>query len=182
MPTTCDESEHGDAEFRALFEEIYSELHAIAERHARRNRPDHTLQATALVHEAYVKLSQRPRRVYRDLIHFRATAARAIRHILVNHEKARRTKKRGGGMQRIALDERVVGSSETDLDLLALDDALSQLAEIDDRQCRVVELRYFGGLTVSEIAAELELSTRTIEGDWATARAWLSWRLGQESR
>lgn len=163
-----------------LFGQIYEELHALAERSLRRERSGHTLQATALVHEAYVRLSSDRRRDYRDLRHFRATASRVIRHVLIDHAIRGSADKRGGGAQRITLHDGVALGTEEQFDLVVLDEALSQLAEIAPRQARVVELRFFGGLSIAEIAEELDCSKRTVDGDWAFARAWLGRKLAAD--
>jgi len=162
----------------ALFTLLYQELHALAQGYLRRERPWHTLQATAIVHEAFVQLSRGGERPWRERDHFLATAARAIRRVLVNHAEAHKAKKRGGGGPRISLDEAGdVASEGTTVDVLALEEALARLERLDARQCRIVELRFFGGLSIDEIARLLDVSPRTVDGDWAMARAWLQGEL-----
>lgn len=162
----------------ALFALLYQELHALAQAHLRRERPWHTLQATAIVHEAYVQLSRGGERPWRERDHFLATAARAIRRVLVNHAEAHKAQKRGGGGPRISLDDAGdVATPGSDVDLLALEEALARLEQLDARQSRIVELRFFGGLAIDEIARLLGVSPRTVDGDWAMARAWLQHEL-----
>jgi len=163
----------------ALFRLLYQELHALAQSQLRHERPWHTLQATALVHEAYMALSRGGERPWRERDHFLATAARAIRRVLVNHAEAHKAQKRGGGGPRISLDEAPEAAARSSsVDLLALEEALGRLERLDARQCRIVELRFFGGLAVDEIARLLGVSPRTVDGDWAMARAWLRAELG----
>lgn len=159
----------------ALFDDIYGELRRLAQRYMHRERPGHMLQATALVHEAFLRLAQGKRREYRDQRHFRATAARVIRHVLVNHAVAQRTKKRNAN--RVTLHDSFAITKSKQLDMIALDEALSRLASVDERQCRIVEMRFFGGLTLAEIAEELSIGTRTVSSDWALAKAWLALHL-----
>lgn len=162
----------------ALFALLYQELHALAQGYLRRERPWHTLQATAIVHEAYVQLSRGGERPWREHDHFLATAARAIRRVLVNHAEAHKAQKRGGGGPRISLDEAVeVATPGASVDVLALEEALARLEQLDARQSRIVELRFFGGLAIDEIARLLGVSPRTVDGDWAMARAWLQCEL-----
>lgn len=153
---------------------VYQELHRIAEAHMRRERPDHTLQATVLVNEAYMKLVDQSRAQWQDRRHFLAVAAMAMRRILVNHAKARGRLKRGGDRgERVALEGVATLGGEPLIDLVALDEALDRLGEVDERKCRVVEYRYFGGLAVEETALLLEVSPATVKRDWEMARAWL---------
>lgn len=153
---------------------VYHELRRLAHAYLRRERPGHTLQATALVHEAYVRLvSQRPD-LHADRAAVIGTAAHLMRQILVEYARARRRDKRGGQFRRVPLEDSVAIVEPADADLWeALDDALERLAQLSPRQTRVVELRYFGGLTIEETAAILDLSEKTVKRDWATARAWL---------
>lgn len=167
-----------DGSTSSLFQRLYQELHALARVHMARERPWHTLQATALLHEVYLHLTRGGDREWRERDHFFATAARAIRRVLVNHAEARGAAKRGGGAQRISLDDSLQGGAEPaaagdTVDVLALDEALQRLEAIDPRQCRVVELRFFAGLSVDDTARILGVSPRTVDGDWAMARAWL---------
>jgi RNA polymerase sigma-70 factor, ECF subfamily len=157
-----------------LFPLVYEELRRLAHVRMNAERSGHTLNTTALVHEAYMKLVRHPPHVqWQSRIHFFAVAARAMRQILVNHAKGRSRAKRGGGAAPISLDEAVVMSEARSEELVALDEALERLEAIDLRQSRVVELRYFGGLTIEETAQVLAVSVVTVKRDWATARAWL---------
>jgi RNA polymerase sigma-70 factor, ECF subfamily len=152
---------------------VYDELHRLAHRHMRDERPDHTLQATALVHEAYVRLVNQPQRTWQNRAHFIAVAAQVMRRILVDYARARRTSKRGGAPQRVPLEEPLLFTEEQSDDLVSLDEALARLAQFDERQSRIVELRFFGGLTVDETAEVLGISSKTVKRDWSVARAWL---------
>ena len=152
---------------------VYQELRGLAGRYLRGQRPGHTLQPTALVHEAYLRLIRQKDAGPADRSHFVGLAARAMRSILVDHARARMTAKRGGGQQRVPLDDAVSLFESRSADLLTVDEALKQLAEFDERQSRIVELRFFGGLTTDEAADVLGTSTRTVEREWRMARAWL---------
>jgi len=152
---------------------VYNELRALAERLLEQERPGNTLQATALVHEAYVRLIKQDEVEWRGRAHFFAVASQAIRRILVDHARARQTAKRGGDRARVRLEEEGGPALEPDVDLVALDEALARLAELHPRQAQVVELRFFGGLTLQEVAQYLDVSPRTVDGDWSVARAWL---------
>lgn len=152
---------------------VYEELRRLAADYLRRERPDHTLQPTALVHEAYLRLAELDRIQWRDQTHFYAAAAGAIRRVLVDHARAHGAAKRGGGWQRITLTGLGGGASRRPIDVLALEDAMQRLAAMDGRKARVVELRYFGGMTIAETARALNIGTTTVEDDWAFARAWL---------
>ena len=156
----------------ALLELVYDELHAIARAHFGRQRPDHTLQPTALIHEAYMKMVDSDQLVVHDRAHFYALASRIMRQILVDHCRRRIAAKRGGDWNRVTLSEAGPADS-TSHDVIDLDAALSRLGELDARKSRVVELRFFGGLGVPDCAQILDVSPRTIETDWAMARAWL---------
>jgi RNA polymerase sigma factor (TIGR02999 family) len=161
-----------------LIPHVYRELHAIAMGCLRGQRPNHTLQPTALVNEAYLKLFNQDRVDLKDRVHFFAVAAKAMRQLLVDHARARRRKKRGGGDHReVTLDEAIAGAAGIDVDLLDMDRALDELRALDARQCQVVELRYFAGLEVEEVAAVLEVSKTTVEREWRAARAWLGQRI-----
>ena len=153
---------------------LYDELKAIARRQFRGQPEGHTLQATVLVHEAFLRLVGRPAKTWQDRKHFFAVAATAMRQILVNHARAKNADKRGGGGQRLVLDENAIASHDKGLDVLDLHEALERLAKIDERKHRVVELRFFGGLTVPEVADVMQLSVTTIESEWRAARAWLA--------
>ena len=159
---------------------VYDELRALAESYLQHERPDHTLQATALVHEAYVRLIKQEEVEWQNRAHFFAVAAQAIRRILVDHARAHEREKRGGGRRRVGLDESVAAAPGRDLDLLALDEALEKLTRLSERQARIVELRFFGGLSLNEVAAFLGVSPRTVDGDWSMARAWLRRALQEE--
>ena len=152
---------------------VYEELHALAQHYLRRERPDHTLQSTALVHEAYVRLVGQDPPTLQNRAHFFGVAARLMREILVDHARAQLTAKRGGGALTLALDEALKVPDRTDIDLLLLDAALKELARLDERQSRIVELRYFTGLSIDETAEVMGISTATVSREWTTARAWL---------
>jgi len=140
-------------------------------------RANHTLQPTALVHEAYMRMVDVSRIDWRGKTHFFAMAATQMRRILVDHARKKSRLKHGGGFRRVALDESLALSAGKDEDLLVVDDALTRLAEIDERQARIVELRFFGGMTIDEAAHVLEVSSQTVALDWRMARAWLRQRL-----
>jgi RNA polymerase sigma-70 factor, ECF subfamily len=164
----------GDVDARdRLIAVVYDELRGIARRQLRNERDGHTLQTTALVHEAYFKLVQLDRIRWQNRAHFFAIAATAIRRVLVDHALARGRKKRGGGWKAVSLDEAASLSDEQAEEMLALDDALAALAAEYPRQARVVECRYFGGLSIEETAAALDVSTSTVKRDWELARSWL---------
>jgi len=152
---------------------VYPELRRIAARRLRNERAGHTLQTTALVHEAYLKLVDQTRVEWQDRAHFFAVASEIIRRILVDHARALHREKRGSGIPALALDEALHITEKKSFELIALDDALNALAELDARQSRIVELRFFGGLTVEETAEVLHVSRATVNRDWVTARAWL---------
>jgi RNA polymerase sigma-70 factor (ECF subfamily) len=154
---------------------VYDELRRLAGAYLRRERPGQTLQATALVHEAYVRLIRDQGQPWHDRAHFVGIAARSMRQILVERARRRRAAKRWGGQERITLDERVLGVAAPDggVDLVALDAALERLAVLDPQQARIVELRYFGGLTVEDTATALDISPATVKRHWTVARAWL---------
>jgi len=152
---------------------VYQELRELAERYLSREPRGHTLQPTALVHEAFLRLMDATHLAPNGQTHFLAIAANVMRRVLVEHARARHAAKRGGGQMRVTLDSAMAVLPEPDLDLLALDEALEKLATLDARQARVVELRFFGGLTMDEVAEQLGMSKRTVEDDWALARAWL---------
>jgi RNA polymerase sigma factor (TIGR02999 family) len=158
-----------------LFPLIYRELHALAHRQLAARRPGQTLNSTALVHEAYLKLVGQKDAAWQDRQHFFAVAATAMRHIIVDYARHRRALKRGGNVQPTLLDEDRMGVPVEGRieEIIALDDALEQLAQLDDRLVRVVELRFFGGLSVEETAELLDVSERTVKRDWRKARAFL---------
>jgi RNA polymerase sigma-70 factor (ECF subfamily) len=152
---------------------VYHELHQIAGRLMAGQRPNHTLQATALVNEAYVRLVDGREASWQDRAHFFALCARAMRRILIDHARARASEKRGGGQVALELDEALAAAPAREINLLELDDALNRLAELDPRKSQVVELRFFGGLNLEETAEALKVSTKTVQRDWDLARAWL---------
>jgi RNA polymerase sigma factor (TIGR02999 family) len=157
----------------ALMPIVYGELHRLAKASLRRERPDHTLQATALVNEAYVRLVGQTRMRWQNRAQFFGTAAQFMRRILVDHARDRLSVKRGAGAPRIELDEAILTTQERGIDLLALDAALERLEQLDARQGQLVVLRFFGGLTIEEAAEVLEISPATAKREWVTARMWL---------
>jgi RNA polymerase sigma-70 factor, ECF subfamily len=175
---------------------VYQELRNLAQRHLRKERPNHTIQRTALVHEAFVRLVNQQSVDWQSRAHFFALASNLMRRILVDHARARLASKRGGGAVAVSLDElmapldaEITGSpqlpepqhfdGETDDDVAAIDEALTKLSGMDDRQARIVEMRYFGGLTIEETAQALEISDATVKREWTLARAWLKRELSR---
>lgn len=156
-----------------LFAEVYTELRARAAGYLRRERKSHTLQPTALVHEAYLKLVDQTRVDWRGKVHFLAIAARAMRRILVDHARRRGAAKRGGNRHRIALDDNLVIEPHRDVNVLALEDALTKLTKLAPRQAQMIELRFFGGLSVADVAKETGIPKRSAEREWTMVRAWL---------
>ena len=152
---------------------VHAELHRIARRCMAGERVGHSMQATALVNEAFVRLVDGKAVAWNDRAHFLAVSARVMRRILVDHARARRYQKRGGDAVRVSFDEALVVTDDPRLDLIALDDALDALAAFDERKSRVVELRFFAGLSVEETAVVLKVSPATVMGDWRMAKAWL---------
>lgn len=155
---------------------VYDELRQLARRYMRRERSGHTLEATDLVHQAYVRLARQPVHGWQGRTHFFAVGARVMRRLLVDHARGRGRQRRGGGRHRVTLNESVMPGADPELELaqlLSLDAALEKLAALDERQAQVVELRFFSGLTVAEIAEHLGVSERTVAGDWSFARTWL---------
>jgi len=161
---------------------VYRELHRLAQAYMRGERPGHTLQTTALVNEAYVRLIDADRMGWQNRAHFYGVAARLMRHILVDFARSRDQVKRGGGVEPLPLDEAWTITTDRTAELVNLDDALTALEKLDARQSRIVELRFFGGLTEPEIAEVLKVSPRTVNSDWSLARAWLLRELGQSGR
>jgi len=157
---------------------VQDELHRLARREMRGERPGHTLQTTALVNEAYLRLIDARRVRWQDRAHFFALSARIMRRILVDHARSRNFIKRGAGTRHVSLDEALIVSQERGPDLVALDDALQALAKVDARKSQVVELRFFGGLSVEEAAEALRVSSQTIVRDWHLAKVWLLRELG----
>lgn len=164
----------GDAVARdALIPLVYDELHRLAKHFLSRQRPGHTLQSTALVHEAYLRLVGPSPVHFADRAHFFAVAARVMRHILVDHARMRGAARRGGDSLTMVLDEAVAMSPEREVNVVALDDALNQLATLDARQATIVEMRFFGGLSIEETATALDLSPATVKRDWVVAKTWI---------
>jgi RNA polymerase sigma-70 factor, ECF subfamily len=151
---------------------VYDELHRLARRYMRRERPGHSLQTTALVNEAYMRLADYKRIEWQDRAHFLAVSAQVMRRILVEHAR-RHNLKRGGDVQRVSLEEAAVLGGDRPADLVALDDAMNALARLDRRKMQVVEMRFFGGLSVEETAEVLKVSPVTVKRDWSTAKLWL---------
>lgn len=152
---------------------VYEQLHRLAAHYMRQERPDHTLQPTALVNEAYLRLKAQPKIDWKDRAHFFGVAARVMRQIVIEYARAHGAKKRGAFVQKVFLDEALEFSPERSRELIALDEALKNLEQLSPRQGRVVELRFFGGLSVEETAEVLGTSPRTVKRDWNVARAWL---------
>ncbi len=157
----------------SLFPLVYEELRRIAGLYLRRERDGHTLQPTALVHEAYLRLIDQTRVSWQNRAHFFGVAATMMRRILLNHARARATEKRGGAHHRLSLEDADVAVEQWATDLIALDEALNHLAALDDRKSRVVELLYFGGLEAKEVGEVLKVSEKTVKRDWDMARSWL---------
>ena len=159
---------------------IYRELRRLAAHYLRRERRDHTLQATALVHEAYMRLVDQTQVQWQNRAHFFGVAAQMMRRILVDHARKYHASKRGSGAEKLSLDDISPLATKTDMDLVHLDEALTRLAELDPQQSRIVELKYFGGLTIEEIAEVIGVSPATVKREWATAKAWLFRELSSE--
>jgi RNA polymerase sigma factor (TIGR02999 family) len=169
----------GDASARdELFPLVYADLKRLARHQLRRERPNHTLQPTALVHELYLRLAEGRGIQWNCRTHFFGIAAKLLRQVLVDHARATGAQKRGGGGVRILLDEAVAILSVRELDLVQLDDALIRLTSFDPRQCEIVELRFFGGLSIEDTAEAMGLSPATVKRDWTIARAWLYREMG----
>jgi RNA polymerase sigma factor (TIGR02999 family) len=165
---------NGDEEaHEQLMPLVYEELRRLAHRHLGRERAGHTLQTTALVHEAYLRLVDQKEVRWQNRTHFFAVAAQMMRRILVDYARSRRFAKRGGGAQQVSLDEAMVVANERAADVVALDEALNALAEFDERKSRMVELRFFGGLSIEETAEVLKVSPGTVMRDWTLTKAWL---------
>ncbi len=168
------EASNGEqAALDALVPLVYQELRKLADHYLRQERPDHTLQATALVHDAYLRLVGQTSISWQNRAHFFSVAAQVMRHILVDHARHHNADKRGGGERKLSLDEAVSFFEERDVKLVALDDALNELAKLDEQQARIVELRFFGGLTVEEIAEVLQVTPGTVRHDWRMGKAYL---------
>jgi RNA polymerase sigma factor (TIGR02999 family) len=158
---------------------VYNELRRLAGGYFKNERDDHTLQATELVHEAYIRLVDWENVSWQNRAHFFAVAAQVMRHILIDHARKKRANKRDGG-QKLALDEALGYAKNSDVDLIALDDALQALVRIDGQQAKIVELRYFGGLSIEETAHVLKISPATVKRDWTVARMWLQRELSRD--
>jgi RNA polymerase sigma-70 factor, ECF subfamily len=156
---------------------VYNELRRLANRYLSNERPDHTLQATALVHEAYMRLIDQTNVKWQDRAHFIGISAHLMREILVNHAVAHKRVKRGGGQYKLSVEDVGDWAVESEVDLLALNDALNELGAMDPRQLEIVEYRFFGGLSVEDTAAALSISTATVKREWRVAKAWLHSRL-----
>ena len=175
------DSQQGDPEAaNRLVALLYDQLRVLAASYLRHESPGHSLPPTALVHEAYLRLVDQSRVQWQGRSHFLAVAAHVMRRILVDHARAKKRAKRGGDRQRVAWVEELVAESHRDFDLLEIDDALSALAERDPRQATIVELRFFGGLEMEEIARVLDVSKRTVEAEWTMIRPWLRRELARE--
>jgi RNA polymerase sigma-70 factor (ECF subfamily) len=159
--------------FEELLPVVYSELRRQAGRYLRRERANHTLQPTALVHEAYLRLVDQRNVRWQNRAHFFAIAAQAMRRILVDHARAQARVKRGGPKAQVTLDDAMLAAEQQSIDTIALDQALQRLAALDERQSRIVELRFFGGLSVEEVAEVMKISPATIKREWSMAKAWL---------
>jgi RNA polymerase sigma factor (TIGR02999 family) len=172
---------HGDkAALDELAPQVYSELRRLAKYYLRQERPDHTLQASDLVHEAYLRMVDEKEIDWQNRALFFGIAAVRMRHILVEHARSRQAAKRGGGEYRLSLSEADRQAEDRNVNLLALDDALQRLEKLDPQKTRIVELRYFGGMTIEETASVLKLSPATIKRDWSMARAWLRSEISSE--
>lgn len=171
---------NGDREsLEALLPAVYDELRTLARYQLQKGRRDHTLQSTALVHEVYLRLAEQQGLQIQNRSHFLAIAAQLMRWILVDYERKRRAGKRGGGATRLTLDEGLAAAQEKEVDLLALDEALTRLAKLDPQQSRIIELRYFGGLSIADTSEFLGVSEATVKRSWSSARAWLLREMGR---
>ena len=167
---------------RALIPLLYQELHQVAHRYLRKARPGHTLQTTALVNEAYLRLEQNHHARFQNRSHFVAICALLMRQILIGHERTRRAAKRGAGGENLTLDDAHAVLKGRPIDLIALDDALNDLARLDPQQSRIVELRFFGGLSIEETAEVMGMSPATVKRHWSTARLWLHREMSKAGR
>jgi len=166
----------------ALLPVVYKELRRLAHVQLQKERPDHTLQSAALVHEAYLRLIGLSAPQWESRTHFFAIAAQLMRQILVDYARRHTAKKRGGSLCKVSLNDATTASRQKDVDVVALDDALKTLAQIDPRQSRVVELRFFAGLSLQEISEAMEIAPATVQRDWTAARAWLHREISRNSR
>ena len=161
---------------------VYEELRRLARHYMANERTDHMLQTTALVHEAYIRLVGENQPQWESHAHFFRVAARAMRRVLIDHARAKGRAKRGGGWQRVLLDDMVAPEGLAEVDVMALNDALDKLATLDQQEASIVRMRFFGGMTVEEVAEVLGVSKRKVEGDWTHAKAWLREELSSEMR
>lgn len=176
------QASHGDADARGeLVRTVYGKLRAMAAARMRQERPDHTLTATALVHEVSLQLLRESNSPVNNQAQLLAFAAKAMRNLLVDHARSRRRQKRGGDRQQVSLDEAIASPGDTNPNLVDLDEALQRFSQLDARKSQVVELRYFGGLSIPETAEALGISPATVKRDWEVARAWLLRELQSES-
>jgi RNA polymerase sigma-70 factor, ECF subfamily len=152
---------------------VYSELHRLAKSYMSRERRDHTLQPTALINQAYLRIAQQEHMEWQNHAHFIGFAANVMRRVLVDHARERNAAMRGGGRMRVELDDGIAASPETSAEILQLEEALTRLEQLNPRQAQVVEMRYFGGLSVEEVASILGIAPRSVKRDWALARMWL---------
>ena len=166
-------SEGNEAALDQVIAAVYPELRRLARRYMGRENPEHTLQTSALINEAYLRLVDQQAVEWQDRAHFFAVAAQVMRHILIDHARGRRYEKRGAGAQHLPLDDVAIVGEERAKELVALDDALTGLAAVDQRKSKIVELRFFGGLTIEETAEVMKLSPITIKREWRSAKAWL---------
>jgi RNA polymerase sigma factor (TIGR02999 family) len=162
-----------EAALEKLLPLVYDELHRLAARYMRRESPGHTLQTSALVNEAFIRLIDQQQVHWQNRAHFFGIAAQLMRRILLDHARGQARAKRGGGLHRVSFDEGAIVSEQCAAELIALDDALNALAAFDSRKSRIVELRFFGGLSNEEVAEVMEISLRTVEREWRKAKAWL---------
>jgi len=160
---------------------VQTELRRIARRYMRREDPGHTLQTSALINEAYIRLIDQQDVQWQNRAHFFAVAAQVMRHILVDHARRHAYAKRGGGARKFSLDEVVVSTEQRAAELIALDDALNKLAALDLRKSKIIELRFFGGLNLEETAEAMKISSPTVQREWRSAKAWLRREMGRES-
>ena len=166
-------SDGDDGALGELVPLVEAELRRLARIYMSRERRDHTLQPTALVNEAFMRLVDARSVRWQDRAHFMGISAQLMRRVLVDHARSRGYQKRGGGLHRVTFDDQLIGAPELDVDLIALDRALESLAQVDERKCRVIEMRFFGGLSVEETATALRVSTDTVKRDWRIAKLWL---------
>jgi RNA polymerase sigma-70 factor (ECF subfamily) len=165
---------NGDATAEAkLIPLVYDELRRLAANYMRRERPDHTLQATALVHEAFMRLTEQKNVSWQGKAHFLGVASQLMRRILIDHARGHLRAKRGGGGKKLSLEEGILLTETRSEELLAVDESLNRLASLDQRQARIVELRFFGGLSIEETAEVIGISPKTVKRDWSMAKAWL---------